>query len=173
MSSPEDVFIGLTDPQTPFNVGAVLRAAGCFNAKKVLYSGQRYNNAMKYSGNTQKEGKNIELKWTEDFYTEIEEDMKVICVELIEGATSLPSFVHPEKALYIFGSESGTVLQDVIDKADDCVYVPTNGCMNLAASVNVLLYDRLSKNPSRIEGDALIKSSRMKNNHRKRKVSDI
>ena len=99
--------------------------------------------------------------------------MKVICVELIEGATSLPNFIHPLKALYIFGSESGTVLQNVIDKSDECVYIPTNGCMNLAASVNVLLYDRLAKNTARIEGDALIKSSRMKNNHRKRKVSEI
>jgi tRNA(Leu) C34 or U34 (ribose-2'-O)-methylase TrmL len=25
------------------------------------------------------------------------------------------------------------------------VYVPTQGCMNLAASVNVILYDRLAK----------------------------
>ena len=27
----------------------------------------------------------------------------------------------------------------------DVVYVPTQGCMNLAASVNVILYDRLAK----------------------------
>ena len=27
----------------------------------------------------------------------------------------------------------------------DVVYIPTNGCMNLAACVNVVLYDRLSK----------------------------
>jgi tRNA(Leu) C34 or U34 (ribose-2'-O)-methylase TrmL len=25
------------------------------------------------------------------------------------------------------------------------VYIPTTGCMNLAATVNVVLYDRLSK----------------------------
>lgn len=27
----------------------------------------------------------------------------------------------------------------------DIIYVPTNGCMNLAATVNVILYDRMAK----------------------------
>jgi len=42
--------------------------------------------------------------------------------------------------------------------------VPTVGCMNLAASVNVLLYDRLAKAADRKVGDALIRSSRDTNN---------
>jgi hypothetical protein len=56
----------------------------------------------------------------------------------------------------------------VIDKADEVVFVPTIGCMNLAASVNVLLYDRLSKAlPQYIDllsDDELIRSSRDTNN---------
>lgn len=79
----------------------------------------------------------------------------------------MPEFEHPEKAIYIFGAEDGTVLQNVIDKADAAVYAPTVGCMNLAASVNVLLYDRLSKSADRIQGDKLIRSSRDMKNHRK------
>ena len=66
----------------------------------------------------------------------------MICVDLVEGATPLPDFEHPENALYIFGPEDGTIAQEVINSADAVVYVPTIGCMNLAASVNVLLYDR-------------------------------
>ena len=76
----------------------------------------------------------------------------------------LPDFQHPENALYIFGPEDGTITQDVINLADAVVYVPTIGCMNLAASVNVLLYDRLAKSKHVIAGDDLIKRSRDTNN---------
>ena len=71
-----------------------------------------------------------------------------MCVELVEGASPLPEFVHPEQAIYIFGPEDGSVPQELIDRADHVVYIPTIGCMNLAATVNVLLYDRLAKSPA-------------------------
>lgn len=52
---------------------------------------------------------------------------------------------------------------EVVQAADDVVYIPTVGCMNLAATVNVLLYDRLAKlGPAAgiQAGDALIMASR-------------
>ena len=87
----------------------------------------------------------------------------------MEGATPLPHFIHPPQAVYIFGPEDGTIKQQVIDYADDVVYVPTVGCMNLAASVNVLLYDRLAKSSVMQESDGqaddvLIRQSRDTNN---------
>ena len=94
----------------------------------------------------------------------IPKEAKVICVDLVEGATPLPEFIHPENAFYIFGPEDGTISQGIIDAADDVVYIPTIGCMNLAATVNVVLYDRLAKSDNIITGDDLIKSSRDTNN---------
>jgi tRNA(Leu) C34 or U34 (ribose-2'-O)-methylase TrmL len=95
----------------------------------------------------------------------VPDHIKVVCVELVEGAISLPDFEHPQDALYIFGPEDGSIKQDVLDQADAVVYIPTVGCLNLAATVNVLLYDRLAKSANRIGGDALIRSSRdIKNN---------
>jgi tRNA(Leu) C34 or U34 (ribose-2'-O)-methylase TrmL len=67
----------------------------------------------------------------------------------------------------IFGPEDGTISQDVIDRADAVVYVPTNGCMNLAATVNVVLYDRLAKSCQSYESNELIRQSRDTNNRLK------
>lgn len=40
----------------------------------------------------------------------------------------------------------GQLWQRLMDQQGrDVVYVPTNGCMNLAATVNVVLYDRAAK----------------------------
>ena len=87
-----------------------------------------------------------------------------MCVELAENAVALPAFHHPENAFYVFGPEDGTISQDVIDRADAVVYVPTVGCMNLAATVNVVLYDRLAKSHTCVDGNELIKQSRDTNN---------
>jgi tRNA(Leu) C34 or U34 (ribose-2'-O)-methylase TrmL len=68
-----------------------------------------------------------------------------VAVDLIEGATSLVEFKHPERAFYIFGAEDQTLGRRVLDWCKNVVYVPTDRCMNLAATVNVVLYDRLAK----------------------------
>ncbi len=165
MTSKNKVRIGLTNPKSPTNVGAVLRAAGCFNADEVLYTGERFNRAIKFNTDTKNIKSTIPLTHINDFLElSDDEDTKVICVDLIEGAIPLPDFVHPEKAIYVFGPEDGTINQHVINKADAAVYIPTKGCLNLAATVNVLLYDRLAKSNNIIVGDELIRSSRDTNN---------
>lgn len=90
-----------------------------------------------------------------------------MCVEFAENAIALPEYRHPENAFYIFGPEDGTLSQDIIDRADAVVYVPTIGCMNLSATVNVLLYDRLTKSFQSIENNSLIRQSRDTNNNLK------
>ena len=181
------VTIGLTNPKTPTNVGGIMRAAGCYSVDQVLYTGHRYTHAAKFTGSknntdTQRLSEKIPLIAIDDFLQlrrptteqqqeKLPESTRIICVDLVEGATPLPLFQHPEQALYIFGPEDGTIAQDVIDQADDVVYVPTVGCMNLAASVNVLLYDRLSKSlvkQGKLETDnILIRKSRDTNNQAK------
>jgi tRNA(Leu) C34 or U34 (ribose-2'-O)-methylase TrmL len=183
--SNSHVAIALTNPKSPTNVGAVMRAAGCYQVDQVFYTGRRYEQAAKYNKDTLKtDTKNAQgkipliavtdFKNTEGLLESIPADTKIICVDLVEGATPLPHFIHPEKAVYIFGPEDGTIKQEVIDKADDVVFVPTIGCMNLAASVNVLLYDRLSKalqqHTNILSDDELIRSSRDTNNRVKVKT---
>ncbi len=154
------VIIGLSNPKSPENVGAVMRAAGCYQADEVRYTGQRYDRAVKFYTDTKSAADTIPLTAVESFLDDLPADMKIVCVELALGAQPLPHFVHPEKAIYIFGPEDGSIAQNVADRADHVVYVPTVGCMNLAASVNVLLYDRLAKAENIELGDDLILSSR-------------
>ena len=156
--------IGLTNPKSPSNVGAVMRAAGCYRVDSVFYTGRRYDRAARFNTDTKNVGRHIPLTQVADLLESVLETVKVVCVELVEGATPLPDYDHPRQALYIFGPEDGTISQDVIDRADATVYVPTIGCMNLAATVNVVLYDRLVKSGHQIADDDLIRQSRDTNN---------
>ena len=148
MSQPF-IAIGLENPKTSINVDGVMRACGCYQAQSVFYTGPRYELSLRsnaqYQVDTKQAAKRIPLNKVDSLLEAVPENCKIVCVDLIMGATPLPDFEHPENALYIFGPEDGTIAQHIVDNADAVVYVPTIGCMNLAASVNVLLYDRLSK----------------------------
>lgn len=159
------ITIGLSDPKSPSNVGAVMRAAGCFYADAVFYTGERYVRAARFNTDTKDVSKKIPLTGVACLLESAPPDTKIVCVELVEGAIPLPEYQHPDKAFYIFGPEDGTISQQVIDKADAVVYVPTIGCMNLAATVNVVLYDRMSKSALTVANDELIRQSRDTNNN--------
>ena len=163
--------IALTNPKSSSNVGGAMRAAGCYDAQKVVYSGDRFNRAVRLAADTQKVHEIVPLVHYDDLLTALEPGMKLVCVDLIEGAIPLPNFEHPESAMYLFGPEDGTIKQQVINKADAVVYIPTIGCMNLAASVNVVLYDKLAKSQQHQLDNDLIKNSRDKNN--KIKVKEL
>lgn len=158
------VTIGLTNPKSPTNVGAVMRAAGCFNVSAVFYSGERYARAAPFHTDTGGAAQRIPLSGVDDLMEGVAAGMQLVCVELVEGATPLPEFDHPDNAYYLFGPEDGTLDQAVIDRADAVVFIPTRGCLNLAAAVNVVLYDRLAKAPAGGGGNELIRRSRDRNN---------
>ena len=162
--SDSHISIGLIKPKSPTNVGAVMRAAGCFYASEVFYTGDRYDRAERFNTDTRKNNLDIPLKGVPCLLDSVPDNAKIVCIELVEGAIPLPNFEHPKNAFYIFGPEDGTISQDVIDKADAVVYIPTSGCLNLAATVNVVLYDRVAKSPHTVAGDALIRQSRDINN---------
>jgi tRNA(Leu) C34 or U34 (ribose-2'-O)-methylase TrmL len=137
--------IGLDNPKTPSNVGSIMRAAGCYGSNSVYYTGDRYKKAKCFITDPQKNYRHIPLLHVEDLHDVIPFDCIPVAVDLIEGATSLVEYDHPERAFYIFGAEDNTLGKRVLSWCRDIVYVPTNNCMNLAAAVNVILYDRMSK----------------------------
>ncbi len=167
MSQDSTVIIGLYNPKSPTNVGAVMRAAGCYQATQVRYNGVRYDRAMKFRTDTKNVQEKIDLLAMEDLRHGLEEDVEIVCVELALGASPLPAFSHPDKAIYLFGPEDGSLPQEVVDLADHVVYVPTVGCMNLAASVNVVLYDRLAKKSVELDDNQRILASRDNKNRLK------
>jgi tRNA(Leu) C34 or U34 (ribose-2'-O)-methylase TrmL len=160
------VNIGLINPKSASNVAVILRAAGCYGAKAIYYTGKRYEYARAFNEDTKNVHQSVPTIAVDDLLNAIPADAKSVVIELVEGAVPLPEFSHPNQAFYIFGPEDGTVSQSIIDAADHVVYVPTNNSMNLAATANVVLYDRMAKSDY-ARGDELIRKSRDTNNQAK------
>ncbi len=140
--------IGLCRPKTPENVGSVIRAAHVYRAAMVAVSPEQPRFGRTRT-DTQKGYRHIPVLTVDDLHSVIPFDCVPVAVELVDGARSLVTYKHPERAFYVFGPEDGTLGRQVLDWCRDVVYIPTAHCMNLAACVNVVLYDRLVKgNPA-------------------------
>jgi tRNA(Leu) C34 or U34 (ribose-2'-O)-methylase TrmL len=158
------VSIGLVNPKSATNVAVILRAAGCYGVSAVFYTGERYSFAKGFQQDTKGMRHKIPTVAVEDLLAMTPSGATPIVIELAENAVPLPAFSHPDNAYYIFGPEDGSVSADVIEKCANVVYVPTFTSMNLAATANVVLYDRLAKREYP-DSNAFIKQSRDKNNN--------
>jgi len=136
--------IGLHHPKDAANVGGTLRAAHCYGAQMVAIAGAR-NDSIRHGTNTPRAWKHMPTFIADDLYSLIPFDCIPVAVDLVPDAVPLPSYQHPQRAFYIFGPEDGTLGKAVLDWCPQRVMIPTRMCMNLAATVNVVLYDRISK----------------------------
>jgi tRNA(Leu) C34 or U34 (ribose-2'-O)-methylase TrmL len=161
------VNIGLVNPKSASNVAVILRAAGCYGVESIFYTGVRYTYAKAFNEDTKKFRNIIPTIAVDDLLGDIPAGASPVVIELVEGATPLPAFKHPENAYYIFGPEDGSVPQEIVNACEHIVYIPTHTSMNLAVTANVVLYDRLAKSDY-INSDELIKLSRDKNNNVKK-----
>ena len=134
--------IGLFNPKGGANIGGALRACGCYGASLAVLCGQRYK---RIPTDTIPMYTTIPLVHADDMRSVIPFDCVPVAVEILPKAVSLFSYKHPERAFYIFGPEDGTLGDSVTSWCRDIVYIPTKHCMNLAATVNVVLYDRMAK----------------------------
>ena len=134
--------IGLLAPKTEPNVGGVLRASMCYGVSLVAIAGQRYK---RQSTDTLKASRHIPIIHVADLKDAVPFDCVPVAVELLPTGTPLPAYKHPERAFYVFGPEDGTLGKTTLSWCRDLIYIPISFSMNLAACVNVVLYDRLAK----------------------------
>lgn len=141
--------IGLHRPKSRENIGGVLRAAYVFGASMVAVGGLRIPRRLlsrKMPTDTPRAGRHLPfLAGDVDVLTFAPVGAEIVAVELCKGAKPLASFVHSRQAFYVFGPEDGSLPDELLERCDRRVMVPTNGSMNLAATVNVVLYDRAAK----------------------------
>ncbi len=138
--------IGLFHPKNGTNIGGAIRAAHCYGAALVAIEGDRSQHKMiSHPTNTSKAERHIPVFKGHDLFEMLPHAAIPIAVEFMEEAIALPKFKHPSSAFYIFGPEDGSLDKPIVERCKFCIMIPTQFCMNLAATVNVVLYDRLAK----------------------------
>lgn len=142
--------VGLHRPKDIANIGGVMRAAQAYGSAMVAISGDRiHGDAIRHATNTGQAHRHMPVLRGE-LRDLIPFGAVPVAVDLVDGATPLPHFQHPKQAFYIFGPEDGTLGSLILDWCPYKVMVPTAICMNLAAAVNVVLYDRMAKDGAQL-----------------------
>ena len=138
--------VALERPKTPANLGNALRAAHAYGVSMVMYSGDRGWH-RKIPTDVSRAWRRLPVLQVTDIAAHRPKETRLVAVEIHPSARPLPGYRHPERAVYVFGPEDGSVSDDLLSACDDVVVIPTQISLNLAAAVNVTLYDRTAKSP--------------------------
>lgn len=161
----------LVDPKFAFNVGAAIRACSIFGAGTLRWCGTRVDDPAGESGGRipreerMREYRSVDFRILRSMSSSVDttcgevadaihvdggpalrtERIVPVAVELDPASESLPDFVHPEHAMYVFGPEDGSLSRGIKTACHRFVSIPSHSCLNLGACVNVVLYDRCAK----------------------------
>lgn len=150
----------LIDPYHAYNVGNALRACALLGAETLGWTGERVPPMEKWAPGARlpreermKCYANTELKHypnPKSLLSWAASEWTPVCVEISEQAEDLRDFVHPEKAIYVFGPEDGGVPKGVRNVCHRFVRIPAEDAdertpYNLAFAVGTVLYDRMFK----------------------------
>lgn len=138
----------LERPKYIQNLASAVRACACFDVETLLWTGTRFQ-----LGADERTPRELRMKAYRTVnvihvtrpFDVMPSFITPVCVELLSGAVPLNEFVHPEHAAYVFGPEDGDVSQVYRRLCHQFVYIPAKHCLNLAAAMNVVLFDRNSK----------------------------
>lgn len=138
--------VALDSPTDTVNVGHTLRASLCFNARMVIIGNAAEGlNVQRLKTDPGRAYKHVPVLQVDDIFEALPEDCTPVAVELTDDAVDLTTFVHPERACYIFGPENGSVSESVLERCAIKVKIPTVMSLNLGMTVNIVLYDRAAK----------------------------
>lgn len=144
-SLPKGYFgIALYCPEKAVNIGTCLRSAYAFGAAFVCIIGGKYCKQGSDTCKAYDKMPVLEFQTWEKFRDAMPSNLQTVCIEITDGARSLPAFLHPERAVYVFGPEGGSIPEKAL-RGNQVVKIDTRVCLNLATAVTVTCYDRSTR----------------------------
>lgn len=141
--------IGIYNPKYEANIGGVWSSAQAFDANFIFTIGsKRYSDQ---STDTMKATKHIPLfhfPTIEDLKSCLPSSCPIVAVEYPQAKQSLSEFDHPDRAMYLLGSEDNGLPERVVNQCHYIISVPTKVCLNIASAATVVMYDRVLRGPN-------------------------
>ena len=124
------------------NIGTLWRSAFVLNASFIFTLGKPY----------EMQGSDVYQTWSkiplynyediENLKANLPYSTQLIGVELDEKAQALENFQHPDRAVYLLGSEIHGLPDKIIDQCHRIIQLPGDLSLNVASTGSIVMYDR-------------------------------
>ncbi len=146
-SEEEQYFgIGIYRPKTEENIGSLWRTAYIImGASFIFVIDAKYK---KQSSDVLKVWSKIPLFQFENidaFMNTVPYSCQIIGIEMDQNAEKIQDFVHPQRAIYLLGSEDNGLPNKLKEKCQKLVILPGEESLNVAVAGSVVIYDRINK----------------------------
>lgn len=133
--------IGIWQHKHDCNVGTLFRSAYAFGADFLFTVGRPYKKQASDTPNAVKHIPYYNYVSTDDFLKHLPKDCRLVAVEITDEATPIENFVHPERAIYVLGSEAQTLPKRILD-ASLVVKINTKICLNVSTAGSIAIFHR-------------------------------
>jgi len=135
--------IGVERISKSMNLGNLLRSAHGFGASFAFTIGAD-SRAFDAKSDTSKAAGHLPIyHWADVNEMQLPLHCRLVGVELLDEAIDLPSFRHPARAAYVLGPERGSLSDELTERCDYIVKIPTAFCINVAMAGAIVMYDRV------------------------------
>lgn len=135
--------VGTDGISKPMNLGNLLRIAHAFGASFFFTIAGRVKLADAMSDTSDATGHLPTYQFPGVDDLRLPQGCDLVGVEITDAAAELPSFRHPLRAAYVFGSERFSLSPAVLSRCRHVVKIPTRFSINVGMAGAILLYDRM------------------------------
>lgn len=135
--------VGVDGISKPMNLGNLLRIAHAFGASFFFTVGGRVKLADALSDTSDAAGHLPVYQFASVEELRLPQGCELVAVEITDEAVDLPSFRHPLRAAYVFGSERLSLSEAMLARAAHIVKIPTRFSINVGMAGAITLYDRM------------------------------
>ena len=137
--------IGIYRPKTWENIGTLWRTAYIYKASFLFVIEAKYK---KKPADVLKVWAKIPLfqyETTEAFLSCVPYSCKLVGVELDRKAQPIKNYQHPNRAIYILGSEDNGLPKSVKECCHDLICLPGEISLNVAVAGSIAIFDRINQ----------------------------
>lgn len=135
--------VGVDGISKPMNLGNLLRIAHAFGASFFFTVDARAALPDAISDTSKADGHLPVYQYSSGNELRLPEGCQLVGVEITDEATELPSFRHPARAAYVFGSERLSLSRSVLGRCEHVVKIPTRFSINVGMAGAIVMYDRM------------------------------
>ena len=137
--------IGIEKNKFECNIGSLWRSAFNFGAAFIFTIGKRYKSQKSDTTKTWRSIPLYEYSSLEEFKKSLPRQCTITGVECNAGGHTLFNWCHPERTIYLLGSEDSGLSRDALNLCNSIIYIPTPLSINVSVAGSIIMYDRINK----------------------------